>query len=328
VVQSNPAAIAPPTQPRDAREFMRRDAQGGPAPRIDDIRRSRQEVRDGNRVVIREGDRTIVRENNTTIIRHSETNRFVINAANVRTERRGADIETVVQRNGGYSIVNVTDDSGRLIRRVRRDPRGRDIVIIDNSFVGTRPVNMFVQLAAPVIRIPRERYIVEMGRARPDDVYGVFMAPPVEPIAERYTLDQVRFNAPLRDRMPRVDLDVTFDTGSWQLSPEQVDKLSVIADGLNKALQRNPREVFMVEGYTDATGTPEDNLSLSDRRAEAVAVALTEQFQVPPENLVTQGYGEQYLKVDTQGPDEVNRRVAVRRITPLIDGQQATNATR
>jgi outer membrane protein OmpA-like peptidoglycan-associated protein len=328
VVQSNPAAIAPPTQPRDAREFMRRDAQGGPAPRIDDIRRSRQEVRDGNRVVIREGDRTIVRENNTTIIRHNETNRFVINAANVRTERRGADIETVVQRNGGYSIVNVTDDGGRLIRRVRRDPRGRDIVIIDNSFVGTRPVNMFVQLPAPVIRIPRERYIVEMGRARPDDVYGVFMAPPVEPLTERYTLDQVRFNAPLRDRMPRVDLDVTFDTGSWQLSPEQVDKLSVIADGLNKALQRNPREVFMVEGYTDATGTPEDNLSLSDRRAEAVAVALTEQFQVPPENLVTQGYGEQYLKVDTQGPDEANRRVAVRRITPLIDGQQATNATR
>jgi outer membrane protein OmpA-like peptidoglycan-associated protein len=187
---------------------------------------------------------------------------------------------------------------------------------------------MFVMLPPPVIRIPRERYIVDMGRARPADIYGVFTAPPVEPLTERYTLDQVRFSAPLRDRMPRVDLDVTFDTGSWQLAPEQVDKLSVIAEGLNKALQQNPREVFMVEGYTDATGADEDNLSLSDRRAEAVAVALTEQFKVPPENLVTQGYGEQYLKVDTQGPEEANRRVAVRRITPLIDGQQATNATR
>jgi len=57
---------------------------------------------------------------------------------------------------------------------------------------------------------------------------------------------------------------------------------------------------------------------LSDRRDEAVAVALTEQFRVPPENLVTQGYGEQYLKVQTQGPSRANRRVAVRRITPLI----------
>ena len=82
----------------------------------------------------------------------------------------------------------------------------------------------------------------------------------------------------------------------------------------------------MIEGHTDAIGTPDDNLSLSDRRAETVAVALTEQFQVPPENLVTQGYGEQYLKVPTHGPERANRRVAVRRITPLID-QQAQKRT-
>jgi outer membrane protein OmpA-like peptidoglycan-associated protein len=80
----------------------------------------------------------------------------------------------------------------------------------------------------------------------------------------------------------------------------------------------------MVEGHTDAVGNDVDNLSLSDRRAEAVAVALTEQFQVPAENLVTQGYGEQYLKVPSPGPERANRRVAMRRITPLID-QQAQN---
>ena len=62
--------------------------------------------------------------------------------------------------------------------------------------------------------------------------------------------------------------------------------------------------MFLIEGHTDAVGADEDNLSLSDRRAESVAVALTEQFQVPPENLVTQGYGEQYLKVQTDGPSE------------------------
>ena len=125
--------------------------------------------------------------------------------------------------------------------------------------------------------------------------------------------------------MPRVDLDVNFDTGSWQLKPRQIERLAVIADGINRAIQRNPSEVFMIEGHTDAVGNDVDNLSLSDRRAESVAVALTEQFQVPAENLVTQGYGEQYLKIPTQGPEIVNRRVAVRRITPLID-QQARNA--
>jgi outer membrane protein OmpA-like peptidoglycan-associated protein len=323
------AAIAPVMQPRDAREFMRRDRNDQtPTARIDDIRKQRQEVREGNRVFIREGDRTIIRENNTTIIQHNESNRFVINARNVNTVRRGTDIETVVVRPGGYSIVTVTDANGRLIRRMRRDQSGRDVIIIDNGFAGPRAVNMFVMLPPPVIRIPRERYIVEMWRAPREQIYDVFLAPPVEPLRERYTLDQVRFSAPLRDRMPRVDLDVTFDTGSWQLALVQIDKLGVVAEGINKALEKNPKEVFMVEGYTDAVGAEEDNLSLSDRRAEAVAVALTEQFKVPPENLVTQGYGEQNLKVDTQGPEEANRRVAVRRITPLLDQQAATNAAR
>ena len=122
--------------------------------------------------------------------------------------------------------------------------------------------------------------------------------------------------------MRRIDLNtVTFDTGSWELSPDQVQKLAVIADGLNRAIQQNPSEVFLIEGYTDAVGSDVDNLSLSDRRAESVAIALTQQFGVPGENLSTQGYGEQYLKIPTNGPERANRRVTVRRITPLLTGQ-------
>jgi outer membrane protein OmpA-like peptidoglycan-associated protein len=67
-------------------------------------------------------------------------------------------------------------------------------------------------------------------------------------------------------------------------------------------------------------GADVDNLSLSDRRAEAVSLILTEQFQVPAENLTSQGYGEQNLKVPHDGPEQQNRRVAVRRITPLLTG--------
>jgi hypothetical protein len=50
-------------------------------------------------------------------------------------------------------------------------------------------------------------------------------------------------------------------------------------------------------------------------------LVLTEQFRVPAKNLTTQGYGEQYLKVPTQDPDRANRRVTVRRITPLLTRQ-------
>ena len=36
------------------------------------------------------------------------------------------------------------------------------------------------------------------------------------------------------------------------------------------------------------------------------------------ENLTTQGYGEEYLKGNTPGPNRENRRVAIRRITSLV----------
>jgi outer membrane protein OmpA-like peptidoglycan-associated protein len=147
----------------------------------------------------------------------------------------------------------------------------------------------------------------------------VLVAPPVEVIDRDYSLAQVRYNAALREYMRRLDLDIHFDTGSWQITPAQMDSLSLVAEALNRAIDRNPREVFLIEGHTDAIGSDEDNLSLSDRRAEAVAVALTEVFKVPPENLVTQGYGEQELKVETQEASRANRRVAIRRITPLIN---------
>jgi outer membrane protein OmpA-like peptidoglycan-associated protein len=78
--------------------------------------------------------------------------------------------------------------------------------------------------------------------------------------------------------------------------------------------------VFLIEGHTDKVGSDDDNLSLSDRRAESIANILTGDYQIPPENLVTQGYGEQYPKVETEGPSRENRRVTLRRITPLLQG--------
>lgn len=289
---------------------------------INIIKQERQETRQGNRTFIREPDRTIIKEGNRSIIRHNEAHRFAVDARDVRVQQRGnGHSETVIVRPDGTRIVTVSDREGRLVRRSRLDNRGREVVIIDNRLVGAAAgAVLFLNLTAPTYRGPRERYILDYDRGvRPEAVYEILEAPPIERIERAYSLEQVRFNAPLRDRMPRVDLDIHFETGSWQLSQEQVIRLDVIAAGIKRAVERNPREVFLIEGHTDAVGSDEDNLSLSDRRAEAVAVALTEQFQVPPENLVTQGYGEQYLKEQTDGPSAINRRVAIRRITPLIE---------
>ncbi|MBI1204149.1 MAG: OmpA family protein [Rhodopseudomonas sp.] len=308
----------PPTKTQSANQFIQRNGQR-PSGGLAEVRKERREIREGNRTVIQEGNRTIVRDGNRSTISHNEAARFAVGARDVKVEHRGDDIVSIVLRAAGVAIISTTDRDGHLLRRVRRDRDGREVVIIDNRFAGARPDDYFVDVPPPRYRGPRDRYIIDAGRADRARIYDILDAPPIERLDRRYTLDQVRYSEPLRQYMPRVDLDVNFDSGSWQLSPSQIDQLAEIADAINDAIAKNPREVFLIEGHTDAVGTVEDNLSLSDRRAESVAVALTEEFNVPPENLVTQGYGEEYLKVPTDGPSRENRRVAIRRITPLID---------
>jgi outer membrane protein OmpA-like peptidoglycan-associated protein len=273
--------------------------------------------------MIQEPGRVIIREGGRTIIRHNETDRFRWQARDAHVERRGNETVTVFVRPDGARIFTVTDDSGRLLRRYRRTPDGREIVIIDNRYSGPPRIGgYFVDLPPPIIRIPREQYIVDTQHAQPDDIYYALWAAPVEHIQRAYTLDEIRYSSSVRERMPRIDVDtVTFETGSWEVTPDQVEHLAVVANGINRAIAVNPSEVFLVEGHTDAVGSDIDNLSLSDRRAESVALVLSEQFGVPAENLTTQGYGEQYLKIPTQGPERANRRVTVRRITPLLTGQ-------
>lgn len=94
--------------------------------------------------------------------------------------------------------------------------------------------------------------------------------------------------------------------------------MSELGTAIRERILDNPREIFLVEGHTDAVGNGAFNLALSDRRAESLALALTEYFDVPPENLVVQGYGEEYLKIATQEAEERNRRASVRRITDLL----------
>jgi outer membrane protein OmpA-like peptidoglycan-associated protein len=294
---------------------------------LEDFRSERREIQEGGRTVITEPGRVIVRDpGGQEFIRHDETERFRYGARDIKTQQVGGETRTIVVRPDGSEVITVVDRDGQLLRRIRRDREGGEIIIIDNSYRDPRAVGGFyVDLPPPVIRIPYDRYIVDAESAPPDLIYETMEAPPVERIARRYSLDEIRYSPSVRQLMPSIDLNtINFETGSWEIPPDQAARLQTIADGLNRAIQRNPREVFLIEGHTDAVGNDVDNLSLSDRRAESAATLLTQQFGVPAENLTSQGYGKQYLKEQTDGPSRINRRVTVRRITPLLNGGTAS----
>jgi outer membrane protein OmpA-like peptidoglycan-associated protein len=303
--------------------------QAGPN-RVEGFRSERRESQVGSRTVITEPGRVIVRDpGGQAFIRHNEVDRFRYGARDIRTQTIGNETRTIVIRPDGSQIITVNGRDGLLLRRIRRDPRGREIIIIDNSYRGPRAGvgigGFYVDLPPPIIRIPHNRYIVDAEGAPPELLYDTMIAPPVERIERRYSLDEIRYSAGVRQRMPSIDLDsINFETGSWEIPPDQAAKLQGIADGLNRVIAANPRAVFLIEGHTDKVGSDVDNLSLSDRRAESAATLLTQQFGVPAENLTSQGYGEQYPKEEIDGPSHINRRVTIRNITPLLNGGQAS----
>jgi outer membrane protein OmpA-like peptidoglycan-associated protein len=297
---------------------------------VSDIKGKREEIRKGNTVIIREpGNRVIIRDNNNRIVIRNDDSVRMRRWGNARYEVRGQERYTIVRR-GNFDVYSVTDADGRLLRRYRRGPDGREYVLIDNRRrwgpavgVGAAVVGgaVLLGLAMPVIAMPRERYIVDVDTAPPMMLYEALEAPPVVPLQRAYTLDEIRDNVEVRAHVRSVNINtINFATGSWEVSPDQIPRLQALAEAMLRVINENSSTVFMIEGHTDAVGSPEDNLSLSDRRAEAVAEILTSNFNIPPENLVTQGYGEQHLRVQTDGPNRENRRVEVRNITGLMAG--------
>ena len=224
---------------------------------MEEFRGERQEVQEGGRTVFTEPGRVIVLDpGGQSFVRHDEMDRFRFGARDIQTQQVGGETRTIVIRPDGTQIITVSGRDGQLLRRIRRDRDGREIIIIDNSYRDPRAVGGFyVDLPPPVIRIPYDRYIVDADDASPDLIYDTMEAPPVDRIERRYSLDEIRYSPSVRMLMPSIDLNtINFETGSWEIPPDQAARLQSIADGLNRAIARNPREVFLIEGHTDAVG--------------------------------------------------------------------------
>lgn len=311
-----PKQINPVTEESGRRRDRSSDDDGEPR------RRHRPQ---GSEMVRELGDRVIIQYNDQLMVESNDRPRMSRNARDVYYEDlpRGRTRETITRRNG-TQVITVRNSYGDVIRRSRIAPDGREYVLayVDDDNYGRvddwrDPGD---ELPPMQLDVPVDEYILDATVAQGADAYYDFLQlPPVEPVERLYSVDEVKRSARIRDKTRRIDIDtLTFEFGSAEIAEDQVIRLELTAKAIEKVLARNPAETFLIEGHTDAVGSDVANLALSDRRAEAVADALTNVFEIPPENLATQGYGEEYLKVRTQEPEHQNRRVSIRRITPLI----------
>ena len=100
---------------------------------------------------------------------------------------------------------------------------------------------------------------------------------------------------------------IYFDFASDKIKPESEPVLREIADALN----HNPAWKLRVEGHTDNIGGDLYNLDLSQRRAEAVKLALVTRYRIAADHLTPQGFGATRPKEpnDTLAGRARNRRV-------------------
>ena len=269
----------------------------------------------GNREVVSTApDRVVVQDQqgNLEVIRDDDT--ILRRPGDEVTTRRFDDgsTRTVITHPDGSQTVTVRNAEMRVLKRIVVSPNGTETVLFDD----TRTVE-----AVDLATLPQPQG-APAASFDPDnaDVAALRAALAAETqVGRGFSLAQVRHIDRVRYLAPAINIDnVTFATGSAAIQPSEAEELTALGQLMRDLIADNPGEVFLIEGHTDAIGGRALNLALSDRRAESVALALSEYFGVSPANMVLQGYGESDLLIETQQAARENRRVVVRRVTPLL----------
>lgn len=107
-----------------------------------------------------------------------------------------------------------------------------------------------------------------------------------------------------------IELDIKYDLGKATIRPDAALELNKLVDFLIK----NPSVKVEVGSHTDVRGTEEENLKLSQRRAES-AVRYIVKKGIGSTRLIPLGYGEDDLKIanaTTEQEHQLNRRTTIK----------------
>jgi outer membrane protein OmpA-like peptidoglycan-associated protein len=168
--------------------------------------------------------------------------------------------------------------------------------------------------------IPEDIFAAEV---EDEDIERAILAPPRKKITRKIRVEEIAEQPRYREALTRIEVDtIRFGFNEAFVREEEVDNLDQIASVIERVLKKYPREVFLIEGHTDAVGSDAYNAKLSKARAEAVKKALSTFYIIPAKNLKTVGLGERYLKIPTAEAEAENRRVSISRATALVGEAQ------
>ena len=108
---------------------------------------------------------------------------------------------------------------------------------------------------------------------------------------------------------PRLDIEIQFDFNSDTVRAASIPDLNALGTALIDPSLSQSR--IILNGHTDAKGSNEYNLELSERRAVAVREYLISRFPIDDNRLIAIGFGEERLKNTYEPEAAENRRVEI-----------------
>lgn len=152
----------------------------------------------------------------------------------------------------------------------------------------------------------RETYAAVLVSSNNNQIYAMLVVTQVGEIANKM-VDAAAMAKGLGEKGHIALYGIYFDTDKAVVKPESKPTLEEIA----KLLGGQPKLNVVIVGHTDSQGTYDYNMSLSKRRAEAVAAALVQAYRIAPARLRTAGVGF-LAPVGSNASDDgraLNRRV-------------------
>ena len=110
-------------------------------------------------------------------------------------------------------------------------------------------------------------------------------------------------------KLPHFNVEVQFNPDSPIIRPESYRTLGRIADALYDPTLSSYG--FLIVGHTESTGKREYNLTLSQRRADAIRDVLVTTFKISPKRIQAAGLGEEQLQDASHPTAVVNQQVQV-----------------
>jgi len=118
-----------------------------------------------------------------------------------------------------------------------------------------------------------------------------------------------------------IDLNVQFKSGSDVVQPAYFSEIR----GVARFMEQYKGSQVVIEGHTDTSGSAAYNKKLSQKRADAVANLLVEQYGIDRSRVQAMGYGEERPLVEEKTADD---RAKNRRVVAKVSAKKETLETK